>query len=278
VVSGAMDLEEKGFLKGFPDAPRFGDAASMIAMLKSLAYGSSELGRLFAAHSDEVIAGVSAANPGADREAVARCVTTAYAGLGYAGIEPKAFPGMFTAYSTSNRGRGDHTYAWTIQAEEGGLSGAGELAAYVGGGQVGKALVDSKGLCDFFCEDNTSELFLKLYHALTGFEYTTESMKTCGARIYNLERRVNNTLGRTRVYDAYIPPKLTVPMTGGAHRGRAVNSAYHNEILDAYYDHWGWTRDGIVPDEKLRALGVPVASASGPGVSTSSGSGSSGSG
>ena len=219
VVSGAMELEEKGFLKGFAGAPKFGDAAGMVAMLRSLAYGSSDLGRLFGTYSDEAIAGVAAAHPAADRDAIARCVTTAYGGLGYAGIEPKAFPGMFTAYSTSNRGRGDHTYAWTIQAEEGGLSGAGNLAAYVGGGQVGKALVDSKGLCDFFCEDNTSELFLKLYHALTGFEYTTESMKTCGARIYTLERHVNNRLGRKRVYDAYIPPKLTVPMTGGRPHG-----------------------------------------------------------
>ena len=258
VVSGAMELEEKGFLKGFVGAPNFGDAAGMVAMLRSLAYGSSDLGRLFGTYSDEAIAGVAAAHPAADREAIARCVTTAYGGLGYAGIEPKAFPGMFTAYSTSNRGRGDHTYAWTIQAEEGGLSGAGNLAAYVGGGQVGKALVDSKGLCDFFCEDNTSELFLKLYHALTGFEYTTESMKTCGARIYTLERHVNNRLGRKRVYDAYIPPKLTVPMTGGAHMGRAVNPVHHGEILDAYYDHWGWTRDGIVPEAKLRDFGIPV--------------------
>ena len=148
---------------------------------------------------------------------------------------------MFTAYSTSNRGRGDHTYAWTIQAEEGGLSGAGNLAAYVGGGQVGKALVDSKGLCDFFCEDNTSELFLKLYHALTGFEYTTESMKTCGARIYTLERHVNNRLGRKRVYDAYIPPKLTVPMTGGAHMGRAVHPVQYGATSDVVARAQGWT-------------------------------------
>jgi aldehyde:ferredoxin oxidoreductase len=256
VVSGAMDLEEKGFLKGFADAPKFGDAAAMIAMLRALAYRSSELGRVFGNYSDRVIADVAAANPGADRDAIARCVTTAYAGLGYAGIEPKAFPGMFTAYSTSNRGRGDHTYAWTIQAEEGGLGGAADLAAYVGGGQVGKALVDSKGLCDFFCEDNTSELFLRLYFALTGFEYSPESMKKCGERIYALERHVNNTQGRTRAYDAYIPPKLTVPMTGGAHMGQAVNPRYHAEILDAYYDHWGWTRDGIVPESRLRDLGI----------------------
>jgi aldehyde:ferredoxin oxidoreductase len=256
VVAGAMDLESKGFLKKFANAPKFGSAPDMIRMLKAIAFRSNDMGRIFGQYSDRVVAEVAAANRGADVKEIARCITTAYAGLGYAGIEPKSFPGMFTAYSTSNRGRGDHTYAWTIQAEEGGLAGAGNLAAYVAGGQVGKALVDSKGLCDFYCEDNTSELFLKLYHALTGFEYTTESMKTCGSRIYNLERHVNNRQGRTRVYDAYIPPKLTVPMTAGAHKGQAVVPKYHGEILDAYYEHQGWTKDGIVPPEKLKELGI----------------------
>ena len=256
VVAGAMDLESKGFLKKYADAPKFGNAPDMIRILKAIAFRSSELGRILGQHSDRVVADLAAGRFIADVKEMAKCVTTSYGGLGYAGIEPKAFPGMFTAYSTSNRGRGDHTYAWTIQAEEGGLAGAGNLAAYVAGGQVGKALVDSKGLCDFYCEDNTSELFLKLYHALTGFEYTTESMKTCGSRIYNLERHVNNGQGRTRVYDAYIPPKLTVPMTGGAHKGRAVVPKYHGEILDAYYEHQGWTKDGVVPPEKLKQLGI----------------------
>jgi len=256
VMAGAMDLEEKGFLKKFAGAPKFGSAPDMIRLLKAIAYGSDDLGRIFGRHADGVIAEVAAANPGLDPRDIARCVTTAYGGLGYAGIEPKAFPGMHTAYGTSNRGRGDHTYAWTIQAEEGGLEGAGNLAAYVGGGQVGKALVDSKGLCDFFTEDNTSELFLSLYHALTGFEYTPESMKACGRRIYNLERHINNKQGRTRAYDSYVPPKLTVPMTAGAHKGRAVDVKYYGEILDAYYAHQGWTSDGIVPEEKLKELEI----------------------
>jgi aldehyde:ferredoxin oxidoreductase len=228
----------------------------MIRTLKVIAYGSDELGRILGRHSDHVIAEVAAANPGIDPKDIARSVTTAYGGLGYAGIEPKAFPGMHAAYGTSNRGRGDHTYAWTIQAEEGGLEGAGNLAAYVGGGQVGKALVDYKGLCDFFTEDNTSALFLSLYHALTGFEYTPESMKACGRRIYNLERHINNLQGRTRAYDSYVPPKLTVPLTAGAHKGRAVDVNYYGEILDAYYAHQGWTADGIVPADRLRELGI----------------------
>jgi aldehyde:ferredoxin oxidoreductase len=161
---------------------------------------------------------------------------------------------MFTAYGTSNRGRGDHTYAWTIQAEEGGLAGAEKLAIYVASGQVGKALVDSLGLCDFFPESVTSDLFLGLYRALTGIEYTAESMSACGERVWNLERHFNNIQGRNRAYDAYVPPKLTVPLTAGAHKGQAVNLEYYREILDAYYAHYGWTSDGLVPAEKLKGF------------------------
>ncbi len=122
------------------------------------------------------------------------------------------------------------------------------MAAYVAEGQAGKALVDSLGLCDFFTGDITGEPFLSLYRALTGIAYTPESLKECGRRIYALERRMNNTQGRDRTYDAYVPPKLTVPMSRGALQGRAVDPAFYNSVLDAYYAAWGWTPDGIVKD------------------------------
>ncbi len=255
VASGAMDLEEKGFLDKVKGAPKFGDAPSMIQFLEDIAYRRGEIGELFAGPSDAMIAGV-AAKAGAPAGDVARLIVTAYGGLGYAGIEPKAFPGMYTAYGTSNRGRGDHTYAWTIQAEEGGLAGAENLAAYVAGSQTGKALVDSLGLCDFFTEDIASGLFLELYKALTGIEYSAETLNACGRRIYTLERHVNNLQGRTRVYDGYVPPKLTVPLTAGAHKGRAVDVKAYNEILDALYAHYGWSQDGVVPAAKLKELGI----------------------
>jgi aldehyde:ferredoxin oxidoreductase len=256
VMAGAMELAEKGFLKKYPAAPTFGSAPDMIRTLKAIAYQSDDLGRLLGNYSDRVIAEMGAQQAASDIKEIAGCVTTAYAGLGYAGIEPKAFPGMFTAYGTSNRGRGDHTYAWTIQAEEGGLEGPDNLAAYVSSGQFGKALVDSMGLCDFFTEDITSDLFLSLYRALAGFEYTAEDMKTCGRRIYNLERHVNNIQGRSRVYDAYVSPKLTTPLTRGAHKGKAVDPVFYNAVLDAYYKQQGWTKDGIVPPALLRELGI----------------------
>jgi len=245
VMAGAMELAEKGHLSRYGEAPGFGDAAAMVRTLKEIAYASTDLGRLLGRHSDGVIAELAAAAPPADLDPIAYCLTTAYGGLGYAGISPKAFPGMFTAYGTSNRGRGDHTYAWTIQAEEGGLQEAGDLAAYVAEGQAGKALVDSLGLCDFFTGDIASEPFLALYEALTGTAYTPDSLKACGRRIYALERGVNNRQGRDRAYDAYVPPKLKVPLSRGARAGRGVDEALYNAVLDAYYRAWGWTEEGI---------------------------------
>ncbi len=247
VMAGAMELSEKGLLVNFGSSLKFGDAPGMIQALKDIAHGSTDLGRLLGHYTDRVIAEIAAAGETATAEEAARSLTTCYAGLGYAGISPKAFPGMFTAYGTSNRGRGDHTYAWTIQAEEGGLKDPGDLASYVAESQAGKALVDSLGLCDFFTGDITSDLFLSLYQALTGIEVSADSLKECGRRIYTLERRLNNLQGRDRTYDAYVSPKLEVPMTRGAHRGRSVDRALYGTILDAYYDVWGWSRDGLVP-------------------------------
>ncbi|MBE0714018.1 MAG: hypothetical protein IH583_16715 [Candidatus Aminicenantes bacterium] len=247
VMAGAMELAEKGLLAKYGNAPKFGDAAGMVRTLKDIAYRASDLGRLLGGHSDRVIAEVAAGAPPAALSEIVYCLTTAYGGLGYAGIHPKAFPGMFTAYGTSNRGRGDHTYAWTIQAEEGGLKDARDLAAYIAEGQAGKALVDSLGLCDFFTGDITAEPFLSLYGALTGTVYTPESLKECGRRIYALERRMNNIQGRERAYDAFVPPKLKVPLSRGAHRGQAVDETFYNSVLDAYYDAWGWSRRGTVP-------------------------------
>ncbi len=56
---------------------------------------------------------------------------------------------------------------------------------------------------------------------------------------------MNNLQGRDRTYDAFVPAKLKVPLSRGAHQGRAVDEAFYNSVLDAYYDAWGWSRSGI---------------------------------
>lgn len=256
VVAAAMEMTERGLLAGLRGAPVFGSTADMLAMLEAIAGQSSDLGGVFGTFADETVGVLSATRPPGDDEAIADCMTTSFGAMGYAGVEPKVFPGMFAAYATSNRGRGDHTYAWTVQAEEGGLRDPRQLAAYVAESQVGKALVDSLGLCDFFAGDITSDLFLAMYCALTGRDYTAEQMLACGERIYALERHVNNLQGRARAYDAYIHPKLARPLTRGPQAGRAVDAREHAAVLDAYYAYKRWSREGVVEAARLNELGV----------------------
>lgn len=254
LLAATMELKEKGILP-FPNGPIFGDVGRMIQTLKEIVFKTTDLGRLLALPADQIIAELLSAHK-LNFDDVVYCFTTAYAGLGYAGIEPKVFPGMFTAYGTSNRGRGDHTYAWTIQAEEAGLSGAEETAAYVLNSQVNKALTDSLGLCDFFTVDYASPDFLEAYEALTGFAYTAEKIKECGRRIYALERWINQHQGRSRVYDAFIPPKFLKPLTRGPQAGKAVDPLYYNAILDVYYSLHEWTNEGLVPESLLTRLNI----------------------
>jgi aldehyde:ferredoxin oxidoreductase len=256
VLAAAMEMNERGALEGIEDAPRFGSADDMVRTLNAIASGSGDLGQALGKAADTMIGdlGVLRRSGGGSGD-IAACVTTAFGGMGYAGIEPKVFPGMFAAYATSNRGRGDHSYAWTVQAEEDGLKEPEQLAAYVSESQRGKALIDSLGLCDFFPADVASERFLTMYRALTGREYEADELLRCGERIYALERHVNNRQGRTRAYDAYVHPKLTVPLTAGPHAGKSVDVRTHNAVLDAYYARNGWNPDGIVGAARLSELG-----------------------
>lgn len=256
VISSVMEMTEKRYLDKFGGGLTFGNAAAMIQTLEEIAYGSSPLGRLLGNYTDRVISEIDAGAPGGNTADIAYCCTSAFGGLGYAGVLPKAFPGMFTAYGTSNRGRGDHTYGWTVQAEEAGLTGEKNLAAYVAEAQWGKAVIDSLGLCDFFSGDVVSDLFLSLYSALTGIDYTEESLNGCGRRIYTLERYLNGIQGRDRRYDAYVPEKLTVPMTEGALKGRCVDRTVYHLTLDNYYEKQGWSGDGVADRDILKKLGI----------------------
>lgn len=247
LTATAMELTEKGFLVDDQGSLRFGDPREMLLFLEGITYQSSPLGELFGRYPDAVILELIASQPRSYHQDIIYCFTQTYGGLGYAGIEPKVFPGMFTAYGTSNRGRGDHTYAWTIQAEEAGLKEPEELAAYVLQAQRGKAMIDSLGLCDFFPVDIFQAEFISLYHALTGIAYDEASWRACGQRIFNLERKINNYQGRKRSYDAFIPAKLLVPLKNGPQAGKAVRPLLYHRILDHYYQLQGWTDQGEAP-------------------------------
>jgi hypothetical protein len=55
---------------------------------------------------------------------------------------------------------------------------------------------------------------------------------------------MNNLQGRDRAYDSFVPAKLKVPLSRGALAGRAVDEGFYGSVLDAYYEAWGWAKDG----------------------------------
>jgi aldehyde:ferredoxin oxidoreductase len=257
VISAAMDLDEKGVLAELSMSLPFGDAAAMATAIEQIAYRQGPLGRLLGQTADEIARSVMEKLGERHRSDLLWCLTTAYGGLGYAGVEPKAFPAMHACYATSNRGRGDHTYGWTVQAEEQGLANTpDEIARLVADSQAGKAVIDSLGLCDFFPFDTTSEVFLDLLYAVSGNRYSASELVDCGRRTVTLERLLNNIQGRTLPYDAYIPPKLEVPMSRGPMQGRKVDADLHGKILAAYNREQGWSAEGIVEESTLKALGI----------------------
>jgi aldehyde:ferredoxin oxidoreductase len=262
MVAAAMDLHEKGILQKLGMALPYGDFEAVVRAIKDIAYRRNAFGELFAQATDAVGAAILDQVGAGFRDEVLWCLTTAYGGLGYAGIEPKAFPAMLACYATSSRGRGDHTHAWTVQAEESGLAGAETIAAVVAASQWNKALVDSLGICDFLPGDVASEVFLDLYCAITGNRYTADAFIECGKRIVSLEREINGVQGRDRSYDAYLPPKFLAPMSCGPMKGRKADPDYLSRILDAYYAQHGWNDLGKVEGNSM-FLGHPATSGDG---------------
>jgi len=49
---------------------------------------------------------------------------------------------------------------------------------------------------------------------------------------------------------------MTEPLKYGPHKGKRVDLAFYNLILDAYYEKQGWTKDGVVPEALLKELKI----------------------
>ena len=86
-----------------------------------------------------------------------------------------------------------------------------------------------------------------------GRELTADEVMQTGERIYNLERYFNNLNGFDGKDDSLPERFLKVPGTGAA----AGSVCELDEMKVEYYAARGWD-DGVVPEEKLRELGISV--------------------
>jgi len=126
------------------------------------------------------------------------------------------------------------------------------------------ALVDSLGLCLFASDHNRwyfpglgSDKMADLITAITGTDWTKESLMQAGERVFNLEKMFNFREGFRRDDDTLPDRFFEEPLTVGSKEGAVLDRAEFSEMLDIYYKERGWDSATTRPDNsKLEELGL----------------------
>jgi aldehyde:ferredoxin oxidoreductase len=114
------------------------------------------------------------------------------------------------------------------------------------------AFSDSLDFCKFSAFAEGPDLYAEQYATAMGVAFTADDVMAAGERIYNLERHYNNRAGFGAGSDT-LPARFTEePSTAAGSKGHVSELA---EMLAEYYAARGW-QDGVVPEAKLRELGV----------------------
>jgi len=195
-------------------------------------------------------------------------------GMDEAAQDGRAQKSMGLSHATANRGA-DHLTSFEVLSEVGFVEeierrfgkkvmpeGADRLnpkykALMVRDGENFCAIVDSLVTCKFgacwppvfYFED-----YAKALTALTGIQYSANSLRTVGERIFNLERAFDIREGIT-CKDDRLPSRLTkTPAPEGPPKGHVVELDY---MLQEYYQLRGWDPStGWIPRAKFEELGL----------------------
>jgi aldehyde:ferredoxin oxidoreductase len=168
--------------------------------------------------------------------------------------DPRGAYGMALAYVTSNRG-GCHLRAYPISHEILRKPVPTDRFSFSGKARIIKiaedvnAAVDSLVACKFAFFGATLEEYGELLSAVTGIEYTPESLKAIGERIYLTERFYNCENGFSAADD--ILPERFFNEAGSAGEGievSPIDRARFEEELQKYYRIRGLTAEGGFAD------------------------------
>lgn len=240
--SATMEAFEKGIIDEKLD---WGDADSMIELTKKVAFR-------------EGFGGVLAEGPArATAMWGAPELSMSVKGQSIPAYDPRGIQGIGLGYATSNRGA-CHLRGYTVASEIAGIPEPTDRLVAEGKGELLKifqdllSFSDSMNICKFSSFSENAEHYAEQYSAMTGIPMTPEDVMLAGERIYNLERYYNNLAGFNKREDDFLPKRFTDEPGSGNSAGSVSRM---DIMLDEYYNVRGW-KDGVVPVEKLRELGI----------------------
>jgi aldehyde:ferredoxin oxidoreductase len=182
-------------------------------------------------------------------------------GLELPGYEPRGLKTLALGLAVSTRGA-CHNRSAAYEADFSGQ--VDRFAAEAGRGQLAAqtedlaAVLDALILCKFIrkCFDDLYAEAAGLYRLVTGLPMTAAELRQAGERITTLKKLFNTREGWTRADDTLPARCLQEPLADGPGAGERLTQAELDEMIAGYYTARGWTRDGLVPPAKLRALGL----------------------
>ncbi|RDU37759.1 aldehyde ferredoxin oxidoreductase [Neobacillus piezotolerans] len=245
--SVTMEAYEKGIVDEKLD---WGDADKMIEMTRKIAHR-------------EGFGGILAEGPArATAMWGAPYLSMSVKGQSIPAYDPRGIQGIGLGYATSNRGA-CHLRGYTVASEIAGIPEPTDRLQPEGKGELLKifqdllSFSDSMNICKFSSFSENAEHYAEQYSTMTGIPMTAEDVMLAGERIYNLERYYNNLAGFNRREDDFLPKRFTEePATGNS----AGSVSRMDIMLDEYYQVRGW-ENGVVPEQKLRELGILPAAA-----------------
>ena len=178
-------------------------------------------------------------------------------GLEQSGCDTRPLLGMSLAYATADIGA-HHNRAWVAYHELRKEYSLKELAQLVMFHQHFRPLMDCLGACRFpWIEfDIDPNIYADFYTYSVGIQTTFQELMKRSESIYNITRVINLRRGIKRQDD--YPPARTFnePVPKGPFKGKKVDKAQYEKILDIYYELRGWDSDGIPKKEKLIELNL----------------------
>jgi aldehyde:ferredoxin oxidoreductase len=96
----------------------------------------------------------------------------------------------------------------------------------------------------------------ELINATTGWDFGYEDIDLIGERAHTIKKAFNIREGWTREDDTLPYRWMHEPMKEGPSAGHVVTEEELEYMKDLYYEAKGWTKEGLIPKEKLESLGM----------------------
>ncbi len=255
-IAWAMECYERGLITGEQTGGvdlRFGNGAAVIALLEQIGQRRG-LGQLL---GEGVKRASATLGGGSERWAMH------VKGLELPGYEPRSLKTLALGLAVGTRGachNRSSAYEVDLSAKVDRLNGERTRGPLAMTQEDYAATLDSLGVCKFLrrCFDAFYSEAAELFRAATGLEMTAEELQRVGERVSNLKKAFNLREGWTRADDTLPPRIFDEPLPTGIAKGTLLTREELATMIEGYYEARGWTPDGLIPPEKLAALGLEI--------------------